>query len=54
MARDKITKRTVDSCLVQGRDYFVWDDGLRGFGLKVTKRLFENGSAMRLDDRGRL
>lgn len=37
MASEKITKRTVDSCSVQGRDYFVWDDGLRGFGLKVTK-----------------
>jgi integrase len=31
----KITKRLVDSLKPQGKDYFVWDDELPGFGIRV-------------------
>lgn len=32
----KITKRTVDAAKAGGRDAFIWDAELKGFGLKVT------------------
>src|SRR3954452_705075 len=32
----KITKRLVDQVTPAERDLFVWDTGLRGFGLKET------------------
>lgn len=32
----RLTKRVVDAAQGGSRDTFVWDDGLRGFGLKVT------------------
>jgi hypothetical protein len=31
----KITKREVDSARRAGAEYFIWDDELRGFGLRV-------------------
>ncbi len=31
-----LTKRTVDAAKPEARDYFIWDDALAGFGLKVT------------------
>ena len=31
----RLTKRTVDAAKVTGRDYFVWDDEMPGFGLRV-------------------
>jgi integrase len=34
--RGKITKRTVDATLPGERDVFLWDVGLKGFGLKVS------------------
>lgn len=37
MARGKITKRTVDATAAGPVDQFIWDEALRGFGLKVTK-----------------
>jgi integrase len=37
MARGKITKRAVDALSAGAADQFVWDEALRGFGLKVTK-----------------
>lgn len=36
MASGKLTKRLVDATHPAAKDQFVWDDGLRGFGLKVT------------------
>lgn len=36
MASGKITKRSVDAAAAGARDYFLWDEELRGFGLKVT------------------
>ena len=36
MARASITKRTVDAAKPGGRDLFIWDDDVSGFGLKVT------------------
>jgi integrase len=36
MATGKITKRTVDAFASVERDVLLWDDELRGFGLKVT------------------
>lgn len=36
MAKAHISKRTVDAAAPAGRDTFVWDDELIGFGLKVT------------------
>lgn len=36
MARAAITKRTVDAARPGGRDHFIWDDEVSGFGLKVT------------------
>lgn len=36
MAQAKITKRTVDAAKAGERDQFIWDDDVRGFGLKVT------------------
>ena len=34
----KISKRTVDTVLPSGRDQFLWDTELPGFGLKVTSK----------------
>ncbi len=31
----KITKRTVDAARPQAGKHFIWDDEIRGFGLKV-------------------
>lgn len=36
MAKAAITKRTVDAAKATGRDYFIWDPDVAGFGLKVT------------------
>jgi integrase len=36
MATGKITKRTVDALRASAKAEFLWDDELRGFGLKVT------------------
>lgn len=36
MARAAITKRTVDAAKPAAKDYFLWDDDVAGFGLKVT------------------
>ena len=36
MATSKLTKRTLDATHPGAKDLFVWDDELRGFGLKVT------------------
>ncbi len=30
-----ITKRTIDALAPEGRDYFVWDDEMPGFGMRV-------------------
>lgn len=35
MPRRQITKRAVDSLRATGRDYFVWDRDLPGFGVRV-------------------
>src|ERR1700739_2556485 len=31
----KLTKRTVDALSLTGREYFVWDDEIPGFGIRV-------------------
>jgi hypothetical protein len=36
MATGKITKRSVDALVPGAADTFLWDDELRGFGLKIT------------------
>src|SRR5258708_5610094 len=33
----KITKRSVDAALVTGREYFVWDSEMPGFGIRVLR-----------------
>ncbi|MBH1998522.1 MAG: site-specific integrase [Sphingomonadaceae bacterium] len=38
MATGRITKRTLDALLSAGVDGFIWDEDLRGFGLKTTSR----------------
>ena len=38
MAVGKITKRSVDAILLGDRDHFLWDEELKGFGLKVTPK----------------
>jgi hypothetical protein len=38
MPTAKITKRVVDALTPGDRDMFLWDDGLKGFGLKCTPR----------------
>lgn len=37
MARARITKLLVDRSNPKGRDYFIWDTELHGFGFKVSK-----------------
>lgn len=32
----RITKRTVDACDVREKPYFVWDDEITGFGVKIN------------------
>ena len=36
MATGKVTKRTVDAVMLAAADQFLWDEDLRGFGLKTT------------------
>jgi len=38
MASGRITKRTVDAALPAARDLFIWDEDLKGFGLRVTPK----------------
>ena len=33
----RLTKTIVDAAQPDGRDRFVWDDEIRGFGLRITK-----------------
>src|SRR5262245_53148165 len=35
MPRSRITRRLVDSLKATGREYFVWDGKLAGFGVRV-------------------
>lgn len=37
MARGKVTKRSVDALISARLEGFLWDDGLKGFGTKITK-----------------
>lgn len=37
MASGKITKRSVDALISIGVEGFLWDDGIKGFGAKITK-----------------
>jgi integrase len=34
----RITKRTLDALKARGEDYFLWDDELRGFGVRVLPK----------------
>ena len=31
----KLTKRTIDATEPQATEYFLWDEGIPGFGLRV-------------------
>ena len=33
----KLTKRLIDSIEAREADYFIWDEELQGFGLRVFK-----------------
>ena len=37
MASGKITKRTIDAMIASRSEGFLWDDGIKGFGAKITK-----------------
>ncbi|MGH6819867.1 MAG: Arm DNA-binding domain-containing protein, partial [Methylocella sp.] len=37
MPNVKITKTVVDSAKAETADWFIWDNELKGFGLKVSK-----------------
>ena len=37
MASGKITKRTIDALTASRSEGFLWDDGIKGFGAKITK-----------------
>lgn len=37
MASGKITKRTIDALIASRSEGFLWDDGIKGFGAKVTR-----------------
>ena len=37
MASGKITKRTIDALIANGAEGFLWDDGIKGFGAKITR-----------------
>lgn len=37
MASGKITKRTLDALIASRSEGFLWDDGIKGFGAKITK-----------------
>lgn len=37
MASGKITKRTIDALIALRSEGFLWDDGIKGFGAKITK-----------------
>lgn len=38
MATGKITKRSVDALLLAAIEGLLWDEDLKGFGLKTTSR----------------
>ncbi len=38
MPSAKISKRTVDAATAEPRERFIWDEDLRGFGLRVTRQ----------------
>lgn len=49
MATANLTKRTIDALeFTPGCDYFVWDEKLKGFGVRVTQRLGRSGRLSRL------
>lgn len=37
MASEKITKRTVDALAASRTDGFLWDEGIRGCGVRKTR-----------------
>lgn len=48
MATQNLTKRSVQALkFSSGCDYFVWDESLRGFGVRVTERRSESGQVVR-------
>lgn len=37
MASGKITKQSVDALITRRQEAILWDNGIKGFGAKVTK-----------------
>lgn len=51
--KTKLTKRVVDSVITTGKEYYVWDSEIPGFGIRVTPRGAKSYIYKYRDGRGR-